>query len=73
MDIEMPDMDGLEVTSRIRAMASPKGEIPIVAMTAHSMEGDRETFLAAGMNGYVAKPVREEALSGALAEHGPSV
>ncbi len=62
MDIEMPEMDGLEVTAKIRAMNGPKNSIPIVAVTAHAMKGERERFLAAGMNGYVAKPIRAEEL-----------
>jgi signal transduction histidine kinase/CheY-like chemotaxis protein/ligand-binding sensor domain-containing protein len=66
MDIEMPDMDGPEVTIRIRAMDGPQRHIPILAMTAHAMKGDRESFLAAGMDGYIAKPVREEELAATI-------
>ena len=59
MDIQMPVMDGLETTKAIRASAplGARRDIPIIAMTAYAMTGDREKFLAAGMNGYVAKPV----------------
>ena len=59
MDIQMPVMDGLQTTKAIRASASlgARRDIPIIAMTAYAMTGDREKFLAAGMNGYVAKPV----------------
>ncbi|AGW14181.1 putative signal transduction histidine kinase with CheB and CheR activity [Megalodesulfovibrio gigas DSM 1382 = ATCC 19364] len=64
MDIQMPAMDGVEATQRIRAGEAGKDKacIPIVALTAYSMAGDRERFLAAGMSGYLAKPVELEAL-----------
>src|SRR5262249_45383831 len=59
MDIQMPHMDGLETTQAIRAREQDTGtHIPIVAMTAHAMQGDRERCLAAGMDGYVTKPLR---------------
>jgi PAS domain S-box-containing protein len=69
MDIQMPDMDGLQATRAIRALAIQNGKsrIPILAMTAHAMPGDRERFLAAGMDGYIAKPVEMEVLSRVLA------
>src|SRR5688572_27202632 len=65
MDIEMPDIDGVEAASRIRqrlGAAAPR----IVAMTSHSVPGDRERFLAAGMDGYLAKPLEPENLAAEL-------
>ncbi len=63
MDIQMPEMDGIEATAVIRACEQPTGEhIPIVAMTAHAMKGDRERCLEAGMDGYVPKPIRAQEL-----------
>jgi len=56
MDINLPDMDGYEVTRRIRRDAT-FGRVPIVALTAHAMHGDREKSLAAGCNAYVSKPI----------------
>ena len=67
MDVQMPEMDGLEATAAIRQAETPTGgHIPIVAMTAHAMKGDRDRFLAAGMDGYVAKPVRPHELYAAV-------
>ncbi len=61
MDVQMPEMDGLEATTRIRAEERPGHKsMPIVAMTAHTLRGDREKCLAAGMDGYMAKPIRAE-------------
>lgn len=64
MDIQMPQMDGLEASRRIRAgeVGDDRQAIPIIAMTAHAMKGDRERFLDAGMDGYLAKPMTPEAL-----------
>jgi CheY-like chemotaxis protein len=56
MDVQMPKMDGFEAARRIRARESGSNRVPILAVTAHSMKGDRERCLAAGMDGYVAKP-----------------
>jgi signal transduction histidine kinase/DNA-binding response OmpR family regulator len=71
MDVQMPEMDGLEATRRIVARW-PKGQRPhIVAMTANAMAGDREECLAAGMDDYVTKPIRVEALVAALTACAP--
>ncbi len=65
MDIQMPTMDGLTATRKIRETDQGK-TIPIVALTAHAMQGDRERFLAAGMNGYVSKPLELDELTDAV-------
>jgi GAF domain-containing protein/DNA-binding response OmpR family regulator len=66
MDVQMPEMDGLEATRRIRA-DGPSPQPRIVAMTANAMQGDREACLAAGMDDYLAKPIRPEQLAAAIA------
>jgi len=67
MDVQMPEMDGLEATAVIRTKEQRSGNhIPIIAMTAHALKGDRERCLAAGMDDYVAKPIRAKQLLQAI-------
>jgi signal transduction histidine kinase/FixJ family two-component response regulator len=71
MDVQMPDMDGLEVTRRIRRQLAADRQPRIVALTAHAMAGDRERCLEAGMDAYLTKPVRIAELQATLAEASP--
>ena len=63
MDVQMPEMDGLEATAALRDQErSTHGHLPVIAVTAHAMQGDREHCLAAGMDGYISKPINPEDL-----------
>jgi CheY-like chemotaxis protein len=63
MDIQMPEMDGLEATAAIRQREKISGRhVPILAMTAHAMRGDKERYLASGMDGYISKPIQPSGL-----------
>jgi HPt (histidine-containing phosphotransfer) domain-containing protein len=65
--VQMPELDGIQATKQIRALPSPKCDIPIIALTAHAMAGAKEEYLGAGMNDYVSKPIRAELLLSKLA------
>jgi two-component system cell cycle response regulator DivK len=68
MDIQMPDLDGVQALQRLRADSRTAG-IPVLALTAQAMHGDRERFLAAGFDGYLSKPVDVRQLLGTVREH----
>ena len=66
MDIHMPEMDGIIATQKIRSLTSAAADIPIIAMTADTLEGDREAYLAAGMNDLVVKPIDQREFLSAI-------
>jgi two-component system sensor histidine kinase/response regulator len=73
MDVQMPEMDGFEATAAIREKEKTSGtHLPVIAMTAHAMAGDRERCLGAGMDGYIAKPIRLEELEELLKRFTPA-
>jgi CheY-like chemotaxis protein len=73
MDVQMPEMDGIEAAQRIRQREQQAGgHLPIVALTAHAMKGDRERFLAAGMDDYLSKPLDVAALYAVVRKFAPA-
>ncbi len=72
MDVQMPEMDGLEATRVIRGLPTQASQVPIVAMTANAMRGDDQICLNAGMNGYISKPIDRQKLSDVLALYSGS-
>lgn len=73
MDISMPGMDGKEATARIRAIEGNGPQIPIIAVTAHALEGDRDMILGAGFTDYLTKPLRKDALIEKLRQYCPEI
>src|SRR5258708_25085027 len=72
MDIQMPEMDGVEATGLIRMhQRETKVRVPIIAMTAHAMAGDREKYIAAGMEDYIFQPLNRASLQAMIAPHRP--
>ena len=71
MDISMPEMDGKEAATAIRVLEAGRSHVPIVALTAHAMDGDAEAILASGIDQYLTKPLRKVAIEAALTEFCP--
>jgi CheY-like chemotaxis protein len=69
MDVNMPEMDGLEATGIIRSQSGPQCNIPIIALTAGAMKEDRERCLRSGMNSFISKPFRLEELEGIVKKY----
>jgi signal transduction histidine kinase/DNA-binding response OmpR family regulator len=70
MDVQMPDLDGVQASMQIRALPPPKCHVPIIALTAHAMSGAREEYIGAGMNDYISKPIDAALLLAKLAAIG---
>lgn len=68
MDIQLPGIDGLETTRRIRK-SQANGRIPIIAITSHALSGDRERLLSAGCDGYIEKPINPETIMGEIEKY----
>ena len=68
MDIQMPEMDGIAATRAIRDLDGEVSEIPIIALTADAMAGDREKYLACGMNNYLSKPFEPRQLDAVISD-----
>jgi CheY-like chemotaxis protein len=73
MDVSMPGMDGLTATREIRKLPGSNSRVPIIALTAHAMPGDRDRFIAGGMNDYVSKPIDPTKLFDAIARSLPAI
>jgi signal transduction histidine kinase/ActR/RegA family two-component response regulator len=71
MDCQMPELDGYAATERIRALTGPSGRVPVIALTANAMTGDRELCLAAGMSDYLSKPMRLQEVREVLERWAP--
>src|SRR5665213_2633343 len=69
MDVQMPELDGVQATQQIRALPPPKNRVPIIVLTAHAMAGAKEQYLAFGMDDYVSKPIKPEVLLAKLAKY----
>jgi len=74
MDVQMPEMDGLEATRAIRLREQrTSSHLPVIALTAHAMGGDRERFLEAGMDDYISKPINARALVDLVEKYCPEI
>ena len=66
LDVEMPNMDGITATRKIRELPGKRGRTPIIGLTANAMASDRDTLIEVGMDGYLPKPVRKELLKASI-------